>query len=226
MDLSRWSLEKFTRFSDRYRSFQEFLGDVLDGERGYLNEDQAPNVKELPFVVRDDIHRLLEFDSSSRGFRNRNPVDSFQRLSPFFEAGFLLKCGSVYSSSDPVIEARLIGMFLFGQIFVPPDRDGSVVPLIPPRISRDQVVKGRVAPVLNALQLEGIQELREASVFAFSPEENLSILLVCNRPGPWQVGIIESTHLVINELFDRASEKSSVRSVANALKASVRGLFK
>ena len=57
MDLNIFNLRKIRRITDRYRNFQTFLGDVLDGERSLLTSVEAPSSEH--FEVLDSIEDLL-----------------------------------------------------------------------------------------------------------------------------------------------------------------------
>lgn len=205
MDLNRWGLQKFTRLSDRYRNFQEFLGQVLEGERPLLHEgaNQAP---EAPFTVRSDIEKLLQTPVPSRGLQNRRVESVFESLAPYFEAGFLVKGG-------PETGSRLQEMFIFGHVFIPPEAEGATCELPLPPMRPEQVFKGMVKPVLRSFKLDTIRTLSEASVFLFQPQVGVYILLVCNRPHPWQLGMIEKTHAVLRDLFAKVSVQPTRRGL-------------
>lgn len=220
MDLSRWGLQRFTRISDRYRNFREFLGEVLEGERSLLSEEVAAekaHAAENLFTPRSDIERLLEVPIPSRGLQSLRTETIFEMLAPFFAAGFLLelpeanedaklKSGEVSMTSCPMLK----GMFLFGRVFVPPGGEKMAVAIVLPDLSGGGVVRGRVSPVLHALNLQGVEELSDAAVFAFQPHKNHVFLIVCSRPSLWQADMIQAMHRVVGTLFERTS-KSSLR---------------
>jgi hypothetical protein len=204
MDLGHWGLKRFREMKSHYRSFREFLGDVLEGERDLIEAQE--NHFEAPFAVRDDIESLL---SISPGPLDLDRV--FERLAPFFEGGFLLDFA-------PETATRLNSMFLFGRVFVPPGDRGEKVNLALPGIARGQVMRGRVRPVLECFQLESLRNLDEASVFAFSPLRGQAILLICNRPKLWQPDAIIRVFAVVSELVER-SAKAKIRRTGQGKKS-------
>lgn len=193
MDLARWGLQKFTSLSDRYRDMQQFLGDLLEGQ----NEVTKTSI-ESSFEVRSDVETLLDTSLPSRGSSSLRAENIFARFAPFFEAGFLLRLNASENVAD---ESRLMSMFLFGQVFVPPESAGSVMRLTLPELREGQIIRGNVKPLLKALQLPNLRALTEASVFVLSPRQGLAIVLVCNRPPLWQGEVMEKTYQVVTELF-------------------------
>lgn len=209
MDLNRWGLQKFTRLSARYRNFQEFLGQVLEGERSLLENSGTrggAEDAEEPFSVRDDIERLLQTPVPSRGQQSRRAESIFESLAPFFEAGFLVKGG-------PESGGRLLEMFMFGRVFVPPEPEGAAVHLPLPAMRPDQVFKGPVKPILRSFKLETIRTLHDASVFLFAPKPGVYFLVICDRPHPWQLGMIEKTQMVLSELFAKVTHQPARRGL-------------
>lgn len=215
MDLNRWGLQKFTRLSDRCRNFQEFLGEVLEGERSLIHENAKQDEAPL-FAVRDDVERILLTPVPSRGLQSRRAENVFEGLAPFFEAGFLLRAKAETGT-------RLLEMFLFGRVFVPPDSDGASVRLAIPEIEPGSVFKAPIRPVLRAFNLDSVKALHDANAFLMMPAPGVTILLICNRPHPWQQGVIERTRDVLREIFTKQIAPPQVSKMKGALK---KGLFR
>jgi hypothetical protein len=199
MDLSRWKISRLSprlaQITSRYRDFQEFLGDVLEGERGFSSQTQSgPSASVAPpFSIELDYGKMYSLAPTLRRSSEKNKnLLLLERLAPFFEAGFLVR--------RSIQTHRLRSMFLFGKSFAPNRGQEQSVRLNLPFIPTETVMSGRVRPVLKAFDLEVLlsrhPELLDAQVFAFSlqGEKNLdeSIILICNRPHPWQQLAVEA----------------------------------
>lgn len=226
LSLQRFDLRKWRRFvsfparrfSDRYQNLKDYLGDVLEGQRSLLAPGEDPARTEAPFVIRDDIEILLERSLPRGAGRGLGGLEIFARLAPFFEAGFYLgSSGSSY---------RLRSMFIWGRTFFPSSGDEIDIDISVPKISRHDVLKGRGEPVLKAFQLERLVELRASSAFMLAPEEGSVLILICNRPHPWQMGVIEDAHRVIVRLYEAEARSHQVQK-GQVRKGQVRkGLFR
>ena len=203
MDLNIFNLRKIRRITDRYRNFQTFLGDVLDGERSLLTTVEAPST-EL-FEVADSIEDLLS-PRASRGSSPRRSESAiaavFDALANHFDAGLLLQTG-------PESGTRLREMFVSGRIFVSPQSSGDSIPLTVPVIEPGAVMRARPRPFLQLVHLDQIVSLRETSAFVITPIAGWSIVLFCSRPHPWQVGFIERTRNVIMQVLEPRAKKRS-----------------
>ena len=203
MDLNIFNLRKIRRITDRYRNFQTFLGDVLDGERSLLTSVEAPSSEH--FEVLDSIEELLN-PRASRGALPRRPESAvaavFDALANHFDAGLLLQTG-------PECGTRLREMFVTGRIFVSPQSSGDLIPLAVPMIEPGAVMRARPRPILQLVHLDQIVSLRETSAFVITPVAGWSIVLFCSRPHPWQVGFIERTRNVIMQVLEPRAKKRS-----------------
>jgi hypothetical protein len=191
MDIGRWSLEKVSKLTDRYRGFHQFVGDVLETSPGVA----APQ-RETKFSVQNDVEKILELKKPGR-VPKLEAV--FKALTPYFEAGFLIE-----NSADAVtaeVMSSLRSMFLFGHSFSPSETDDMPVRLALPSFEKELVVTGRVMPVLKTFELDSFKTLHQASAFAFSPTPGSVIILICNRPHPWQVDLIERTYHSVMEVL-------------------------
>jgi hypothetical protein len=205
MDFSRWGLPGFQQFSvwsDKYRNFQEFLGEVLEGDRDLLSQADEPAGAgaiarpaksdvargEGLFAVRSDIESILRSPLPSRGRSVLKIESTFSDLAPFFEAGFLF-------SDEGVVELR--SMFIFGRVFVPQGFERTKVPVEFPRSGFAGVLKGRTRPLLAALELQAVKVLQGADAFAISPRPGAVVVLLCSRPHPWQLGVLEKTYQIL-----------------------------
>ena len=197
MDLTRWGILKISRLTKKYRNLQDFLGQVLEGERT-LVEAPASGATEVKFTVRNDIDKLfLPVAKKASG-----PEGHLERLAPYFEAGFLLQVKIERGGHAPT--HHLKNMFLFGHSFEPSEaQDGMRVDLKLPIIARDNVIWGRVRPVLAAFGLESISSLNGADAFAMSPKPGWVFVLVCNRPYPWQLDVIEKAYKYLSESLQK-----------------------
>jgi hypothetical protein len=188
MDFSRFEIpgfQKFTKWSKKYQNLQEFLGDVLEGERELVTDDVS---EEAPFSVRNDIETLTSTPLPSRGRSSLRLESRFGSLAPYFEAGFLFSVNG---------EADLRSMFLFGRVFVPQGLEKTKVDLGFPTEVFSGVLKGKTKPFLRAMNLDSLKALSDAATFAISLEAGVVMVLICNRPPPWQIEILEKTHAVL-----------------------------
>ena len=193
MDFTK--LSPLSKITDHARLFHDFLGDILEGDRELISESQHKTSKPhaTPFVVRNDIESLLRLPS--RGKTNFIFEQRFAELTPYFESGFLF--------SENRGAYALQSMFLFGQTFVPQAKSDAVpqrhLQKLLPKPSFDGVLRGRVTPLLKSFRLEALTSLHDADVFALAPKPGSLVLLVCNRPHPWQVGVMEAAHAILTQ---------------------------
>jgi hypothetical protein len=190
MDLNRWGLHKINRLTARYRNFQEFLSEALEGARNTEKVEPA-------FQVSDEIESVLQKRALTRGLFSRKikpkVPDLFENLAPYFEAGFLIKTSATFEMQK---------MFIFNRLFIPPSGQATPFELALPQVQVGQVIKGQVRPVLKLLHLEALRALDEASVFVMRPSEDYIFLFICNRPHPWQVGFLERARSVIMRVLE------------------------
>ncbi len=191
MDLNIFSLRKIRRFTDRYRNFQDFLGDVLEGERSLTKKDEL-SIPE-PFEVLDTIEDIAN-PSASRGSTPRRVEASvaalFDSLTNYFEAGLLLQ-------TAPETGTRLREMFVAGRIFVSPQSTGELLRVAIPLIEPGAMMRARPRPFLQLVHLDQMVSLRTTSAFIMTPVTGWTVVLFCGRPHPWQVGFLERTRDVI-----------------------------
>jgi hypothetical protein len=200
MEFSRWGLDQFNRISDRYRGFKDFLADVLEGERSLIEpHPENSSNPESVFQVRNDLEKMVT-EPMGRVRTIELVKTVFKRLAPYYEAGFLLETSRerVPGEAPTVI---LESMFLFGRAFTPPSSEAPRVELSFPHFSPLRVYRGRANAVLRVFRLDSLESLKDASVFAFSPRPEVTFVLVCNRPHPWQVTAIEKTFFAVTELL-------------------------
>jgi hypothetical protein len=207
MDIGRWGLEKVSKLTDRYRDFHQFLGDVLEGVPlpNFSSAGAPVPQREPSFSAQNDIEKILDLPQL-RKQKGRSPKLEaiFKSLVPYFEAGFLIQTIAAGAQSPQRTSTQdstsvLRSMFLFGHAFSPSDSGEMPVSLALPSFQKELVVRGRVMPVLKTFELETFKTLHDASTFAFSPSPGFVILLICNRPHPWQVDMIERTYLTVME---------------------------
>jgi hypothetical protein len=200
MEFSRWGLDQFNRISDRYRGFKDFLADVLEGDRSLIDPhpDNSAHA-ESTFQVRNDLDYII-IEPMGRVRTIELVKTVFKRLAPYFEAGFLIETsGERVPGEAPTV--ALESMFLFGRVFTPPPSEAPRVELTLPRFLPEVVYRGRTDAVLRVFRLDSLQSLKDATVFAFSPRPNITFILVCNRPHPWQVTAIEKIFFAVTELL-------------------------
>ncbi len=186
MELGRWGLDKISQISDRYRGFSRFLTEVLEGDRPLLASSETDH---STFSVQSGIEQALASESelkSEPGVLDRT-VRVLSRLSPFFEAGFMLKVNPEAQNLE------LTAMFLGGRLFHPPASERPLVELDLPELKTHHVFCVRALKVLPVFRLENVKSLRHADALLFSPRENVAFILLCNRPRPWQITAIEAT---------------------------------
>jgi hypothetical protein len=185
---------KLTKWSDRARNFHEFLGDVLEGEREIVkaaplvsSRANAVHTHDTHFEPRNDIENALLVAS-----RGRAPITletRFAALAPYFEAGFIFE-------QTELGETRLESMFLFGRVYAPRGAETRTTVPVPPS-GFPGVLRGKVDPLLRAFRLQNVAVLHDADVFAISVRRGVVALLVCNRPHPWQVGLMEEAYDIL-----------------------------
>ena len=183
---------KFSKLSSHARNFHDFLGDVLEGEREIMADagtTHGSRKRHAPFSARSDVENALMLPSRGRG--ELRFEDRFAALAPFFEAGFIFE-------QTELDETRLRSMFLFGQVFVPKGKAEESVPPNLPEPGFKGVRRGRIEPLLATYRLEGLKNLHDGHVFAMSVSRGVVVLLVCNRPHPWQVGMVESAYGILS----------------------------
>ena len=191
---------KFTKLSSHARNFHDFLGDVLEGEREIMADVETTHgsrKKHAPFAARSDVENSLmpsERTVAQNAARAKGELrfeDRFAAMAPFFEAGFIFE-------QTELDETRLRSMFLFGQVFVPKGKAEESVPPNLPEPGFEGVRRGRIEPLLATYRLEGLKNLHDGHVFAMSVRRGVVVLLVCNRPHPWQVGMIEKAYGILS----------------------------
>lgn len=203
MDLGRWSLQgirKISRLSDRYRDLHTFLGEVLEGEPA----ERSEAVVRVPFRLRDDLESILELKFPKQGkgsAREKFDQAVFEALAPFFEAGFRLSRERGVRGLGA--EAKLHSMFMLGRAFQTAAQGGAALPFQLPVVGPDRVLRARARPLLKKMDLDAVEKLHDASAFMCEPSPGTVYILICDRPHPWQVGVIEATQGVLQELFSR-----------------------
>lgn len=175
---------KLSKWSDRARNFHDFLGDVLEGDRELLAQPESPDV----FHLRDDIENAL--NNLSPGRARVTLETRFAALAPFFEGGFVFE-------QNEFNETRLRSMFLLGRVYVPQGKETRVGLKDLPWGGFEGVKRGRIEPLIREYRLEGVHSLQDAATFAYSVRSGVLVLLVCNRPHPWQVGMMEKAYAII-----------------------------
>lgn len=215
MDLSRFSLSSLSRLKNRYRNLREYLADVLEGERHFINTGD-PNAEPIaPFEVSRDQSRMEKTLSTVRGGSVSSVLET---LAPYFDAGFALEGPNVN---------RISSMFLTGQFFETPRGQSIEVDLRLGGLVGEGVVRGRTEPVLRALRLEGVERLRGCEVFAFSPVKNVIFILFDQRPQVWQVGFLESAYFGVREALEaRPGTTAAVSKKSSSARDIAKGIFK
>lgn len=193
MDLSRWSLERLSRFADRYRELKIFLADVLDGER-VLSENPEEEASRAHFEVCSDFSVLRKLEARRAQNEAERAGIVFGELASFFEAGFFLR-SSVKTGKAKASYVELESMFVFGRVFSPDRKERPRFEMKLPSGEPFRVFKGYTAAVLKPFRLDSSKRLRDASAFTFSPYPDLHFILICSRPQLWQVSAIEEACL-------------------------------
>jgi hypothetical protein len=204
MDLGRWRIRHLGH------AVGKALGNVLDGEM------------KLPASGPDDDRQAFEInnriDTLDRDLASLRPGATPEKVlvtfAPFFEGGLCLRL------APAGIESRLISLFLFGQVFTPPDSDGADLNLGLSSLETNQVFKISIDPILKALKLGSFSRLEGASAFAFKPSEDVVFVLFDHRPHPWQVFAIENAFLSARDTCLRLSRAKP------SLTRAARGFFK
>ncbi len=202
MDLGRWS----------FRHLGNFLSDVLDGEIGAKSNSELTEVRNA-FEINDDFEKLDRELALLRP--GATPEKILNAFSPYFVGGLSLKIENGVT--------RLTSLFLFGQIFTPPDANGTAVDLGLRGCEKTRVYRGKLNPILKTLRLESFFKLEEASAFAFKPSDQTVFVLFDHRPHPWQVFALENAFLTARDAFVR---KQSVKTPSRSNVLNARGFFK
>lgn len=201
MEISRWGIEKFIHLSDRYREFTQFLTVALEGDQlQFVNSGKSIG---SDFQVFDAVKFQHHFSKISDNPKKVNLRRVFEALSPFFLAGFCLQTSAGRMEQFETLDS----MFLFGKIFHS-EKDESYHPeLFLPNFSDGRVFRGRSAAVLRAFHLDGIERLKDSIAIAFSPHAHSVFILICNRPGPWQVDLIEKVVIEVVDLLKSSGKE-------------------
>lgn len=170
------------------RTFYEFLGDWLDGERSLLEPEATAN---STFEARDDVENLGLQIPLGRAFGVARHDSVFNALSSYFEAGFDLR------RQDGHWCVR--GTFLYGRVFTV--EEVKRAPFEPPPVPEGGVVRGRGAPVVRAFRLEALTSLRDSHAFVFDVGPGIRYVLLSERPAPWVDVHIERTRDVLDRLL-------------------------
>lgn len=202
MDLGRWS----------FRHVGNFLGDVLDGEIGAKTKSEMTE-------VRDAFHISYDTDDLDHDLAMLRPGSTPEKIlnsfAPYFEGGLSLKIEKG--------QTRLMSLFLFGQIFTPPDVKGTPIDLGLAACETTRVYRATLTPILKELRLESFCRLEDASAFAFRPSAQTIFVLFDHRPHPWQVFAIENAYLTARDIFSRLQ---SVKPAPRSSLLNARGFFK
>lgn len=211
MELGRWSAQKITRITKRYRDLKKFMADVLDGESGLLDAPEESNGAK-PIKAFEPDNGILNLESLpvflNTGKTRDQAVGRFQSLHPYFEAGFLLTDEDDGGSATSL---KLKSMFIFGKVFEPQKDNRPQLRLSLPECEVGHVYRGRSMQVLCEFRLESVSRLAESSTFLFSLRNGVKVLLLCSRPGPWQALAIENAFHVLSQI-ERSAEKTRRKS--------------
>ncbi len=189
MDLGRWTIRHLGH------AVGKVLESVLDGD---MNLSAAATDRKTDAFFIDENQDVLDRELALLR-PTATPEKVLVAFAPFFEGGICLHLCSGSEGS----ETRLTSLFLFGQIFTPPDANGTVLNLGLASLEMNCVYKLSIDPVLKALKLGSFLRLTEASAFAFKPSRDVVFVLFDQRPHPWQVFAIENAYLSARDTFAR-----------------------
>lgn len=175
------------------RELFEYMSDLLDGERNLLGEEKEPT-PDVVFEARSDIEDISKCMINGRTPQHR-VVNLFNKINPFFEAGFLL----VKQDNAWVVGS----MFLYGKKFEMQER--ARVPFEIPKIPQNGVIRGRGPAVLGAFELEGIARLRDSHAFLFDVGSESIFLLLSEKPYPWLDELVRKTRAVLTSLWTESN---------------------
>lgn len=201
MEVSQWGLVAISRISDRYKELSRFLTEALAGDSDVVGSGSL-SAGGILFESREPAS--LRLPVNSRGGERERLEAAFEALTPVFQAGFLLTARKSQNN-----QFSLAQMFLLGRKFSASARTQPVVQIGFPDLSSGKVVRGKTSQVLEALVPGGLEVLNGSSIFAFSPkfagggnaEPAAVILLVCDRPNPWQVSAVETAVVEIQKFL-------------------------
>ncbi len=166
------------------RTFCDYIGEWLDGERTLLEPDAA-----APFESRDDVENLGASIPLGRVSGAARLDSVFRALSPYFEAGFDLRRHEG--------EWFVRGTFLYGRTFSPDEV--RCAPFTPPPVPPGGVVRGRGAPVVRAFRLEALAGLRDSGAFVFDVRPGARFVLLSEKPAPWIDAHVERARAALDE---------------------------
>lgn len=148
---------------------------VLDGERKLVQPTEETIQK---FQVQDNIEHAFSAQAGKKLNGEEKWKALFTKLSPYFEAGFLLMNDqSNWETADT---------FVFGKKFAPPKNQPIYFGHRLPQVRIGQMARARGTAVLQTYHLDGIVQLKESSAFLVRVSPRIAFLLICNRPNPWQ----------------------------------------
>lgn len=152
----------------------ETMTGVLDGEKKLVHSTEV----QQKFLVQADIEKAFAATSARKFSGEEKWKNLFTKLTPYFEAGFLLQQNeNSWTTSDT---------FVFGKRFAPPKNQPIYFGHRLPQVRVGQMARARGPAVLQSFHLDGIVELKESSAFLLRVSPQIAYLLICNRPGPWQ----------------------------------------
>lgn len=181
--ITRWSLERV----------QFLLGHL----EGFIDEDMKEiRARSKEFVAQGDLEKVQSLVTTSPSDPEL-PLNVLDRLSAFFEAGFLLQRGP----SEDGANWWVTDIFWRGTVFHLELKDQIQANHLVQDMAPLQVNKSQAQKILRALKLDFLVLSAEANAFLVKPTPSTSYVLVSQLPNPWLMDHVGAAHRLINKAF-------------------------
>lgn len=185
MSLKKWSLEKI-------KFLMSHIEDFIDDDGSHQVSRTAKS-----FETESDISRLSSL-MVSEGDSLQTPLVVLERLTPFYEFGFLAQKSTSSESSNWWIT----DFFWRGNIFRLRLEDQIEVQSFVPPISPLEVNRGKTSLFLKAINLSFIDCQKDSEIFALRPTSQTAYFLSSDLPSPWSVSHLEETRKMVTKAFN------------------------
>lgn len=122
------------------------------------------------------------------------PARAFEKLAPFYEAGFL-------AVKDDANVWSISHLFWKGQVFELEEEEQPSLNQLVGDISPLQVQRADAARVLNEMGFSYLQVPSTAKCFLFKPSFNAAYILVSDLPELWSEDHVTATHRLLSQSF-------------------------
>lgn len=118
-----------------------------------------------------------------------SPEQVFERLTPFFDSGLLLR------------DWKVTDVFWRGSVFHLDVSEQTAAPDLAFSSTPNQVSRAPAAKILTPLKMEFLIPTPEANGYLLQPAPAISYILFSNLADPWALEHVSETHRLINKAF-------------------------